>query len=285
MLNGGILPEGVSGGELKRIYGALSKDLERSVSSAGGPQAKAAFDRANRYYGLASERRESLAKIVGADGNAPAETVFSRIEAMAGSTARADVSKLAQARKAIGSEDWNEVASTVVSRLGRDVEGNFSPQRFVTAYEKLSDAGKSVLFRSGDKAGLADHLDDIAKVSSRFKELQKFANPSGTGRTVLGGGIGTGLWMDPLSTIGTVAGGRALAMALARPASAASVAKLAKAQQALVVSPSASKVAAYTLAARNLISTLELKAVTPADFLKSMQGPVPARAEDEQPQP
>jgi len=282
MLNGGILPEGVSGSELKQIYGALSKDLEASVSAAGGPQATAAFDRANRYYGLASARRESLAKIVGADGNAPAETVFGRLEAMAGSTSRADVSKLAQARKAIGSEDWNEVASTIVSRLGRDVEGEFSPQRFVTAYGKLSDAGKQILFKSSDKSDLAQHLDDIAKVSSRFKELQKFANPSGTARAGIGAFIGTGAFTEPLSTISSVLGGRAVAAALARPASAASIAKLAKSQEALVVNPSPSKAAAYGLAARNLISTLGAKNVSPGDFIRSLQGPVPARAQDEQ---
>jgi hypothetical protein len=273
MLNGGILPEGVSGSELKQIYGALSKDLETSVASAGGPQASAAFERANRYYGLASERRESLAKIIGSDGNAPAETVFGRLEAMAGSTSRADVSKLAQARKAMGSEDWNEVTSTVVTRLGRDPEGNFSPQRFVTAYGKLSDAGKQILFRSSDKSDLAQHLDDIAKVSSRFKELQKFANPSGTARAGIGAFIGTGAFTEPLSTISSVLGGRAVATALARPASAASIAKLAKSQEALVVNPSPSKAAAYGLAARNLISTLGAKNITPADFIRSLARP------------
>ena len=282
MLKGGILPEGVSGLELKNIYGALSKDLETSVSAACGPQAAAAFDRANKYYRLVSARRESLAKIIGADGNAPAETVFGRIEAMAGSTSRADISKLAQARKAIGADDWNEVASTVVSRLGRDVEGDFSPQRFITAYGKLSDAGKSVMFRSTGKSDLASHLDDIATVSSRFKELQKFANPSGTARAGLGGLIGAGAYAEPLTTLKMVVGGRVLAMALAQPASAASIAKIAKAQQALAVAPSTSKVAAYSLAARNLINTLDLKAVTPADFLRSLQGPIPARAQDEQ---
>lgn len=282
MLKGGILPEGVSGSELKQIYGALSKDLEASVATAGGPEASAAFNRANKYYGLVSDRRESLAKIIGADGNAPAETVFGRIEAMAGSTSRADISKLAQARKAIGSDDWNEMASTVVSRLGRDVEGNFSPQRFVTAYGKLSDAGKQILFRSTDKSDLAKHLDDIAKVSSRFKELQKFANPSGTARNSLWAGLGAGLVATPLTTLTTVLGGRVLASALAKPASAASIAKLAKAQQMVAVTPSASKVAAYTLAAKNLINTLDIKNVSPSDFLRSLQGPVHSHADDEQ---
>lgn len=282
MLKKGILPDGVSGSELKRIYGGLSKDLESSVASAGGPKATEAFDRANKYYSLVSDRRESLAKIIGADGNAPAESVFNRIEAMAGSTSRADISKLAQARKAMGSDDWNEMASTIVTRLGRDVEGNFTPQRFITAYGKLSDAGKSLLFRSGGKSDLANHLDDIATVSSRFKELQKFANPSGTARNASWTAMGAGAMTAPLTTLTTVLGGRAVAMALSRPASAASIAKIAKAQQAVAVNPSPSRLAAYSLAARNLINTLDIKNLTPGDFIRSLQGPVPARAEDEQ---
>lgn len=282
MLKGGILPEGMSGSELEKIYGALTTDLKSSIRAAGGSKAEAAFNRANEYYRLASERRAQLAKIIGADGNAPAETVLNRIEAMAGSSSRADISKLMQARKAIGADDWNEIASTVVTRLGRDVEGNFSPQRFVTAYGKLSPAGKSVLFRSGGKSDLASHLDDIAKVSSRFKELQKFANPSGTGRTIIGGSIGTGVLLDPMTTAATVLGGRVLASVLSRPASAASLAKVAKAQQALVMSPSPARLSAFNTATRNLISTIGARNLTPADFLKAVQGTVQSRAQDEQ---
>lgn len=277
----GILPEGVSAGELKTIYGALTKDLEASVKAAGGEKASAALSRANQYYRLVSDRRESLAKIVGSDGNAPAEAVLSRIEAMAGSTSRADISKLAQARKAIGADDWNELASTIVSRLGRDVEGQFSPQRFVTAYGKLSDAGKSVLFRSGGKAELATHLDDIAKVSSRFKELQKFANPSGTARAGFGGLIGAGAFAEPITTLTTVLGGRVMATALAKPASAASIAKWTRANEAIVRSPSPARLSALNTASRNLISTLGVKNLTTADFLRALQSPGVGRAEDQ----
>lgn len=282
MLKGGILPEGMSGSELQSIYGALSKDLESAVQTAGGSKASAAFNRANQYYRLASERRASLAKIVGADGNASAESVMDRIMAMAGSSSRADTSKLMQARKVIGADDWNEIASTVVSRLGRDVEGDFSPQRFVTAYNKLSPAGRNILFRSGGKSDLASHLDDIAKVSSRFKELQKFANPSGTARAGFGGLIGTGTAVAPLLVLKSLVGGRVLASILSRPASAASVAKLAKAQEALVVSPGPARLAAFNTASRNLINTIGARQLSPADFLKALQGPIPSRAQDEQ---
>lgn len=271
-MNSGVLPEGMSGGDLKRIYSGLTDDLRSSVLTGGGTDAVTAFDRANKYYKLVSDRRESLAKIIGSDGNAPAETVFNRLESMAGSTSRADITKLAQARKAMGPDDWNELASTITSRLGRDVEGNFSPQRFITAYGKISDAGKSILFRSAGKSDLAGHLDDIAKVSSRFKELQKFANPSGTARAGLGGLIGAGALTEPLTTLTTVLGGRIVAEALARPASAASIAKLSRAQQGLAVQPTTAKIAAYSLAARNLISTIGAKNVSPADFIRSLQG-------------
>lgn len=277
----GILPEGVSAGELKNIYGALTKDLEASVKAAGGEKASAALSRANNYYKLVSDRRESLAKIVGSDGNAPAEAVLSRIEAMAGSTSRADISKLAQARKAIGADDWNELASTIVGRLGRDVEGDFSPQRFITAYGKISDAGKNVLFRSGGKSELASHLDDIATVSSRFKELQKFANPSGTARAGFGGLIGAGAFAEPLTTLTTVLGGRVLATALAKPATAASVAKWARANEAIVRSPSPARLSALNTASKNLISTLGVKNLSTTDFLRALQSPGVGRTNDQ----
>lgn len=280
--NPSLLPSDISGKELNAIYDGLTADLKASALNAGGAQGAAAFERANKHYAMLSERRESLAKIVGANGDAPVEQVFDRLAAMASSSSRADIGKLAQARKAIGADDWNEFASGAVQRLGRDVEGKFSPERFLTDYGKISGAGKDVLFRSGGKSELASHLDDIATVSSRFKELRKFANPSGTSQSIFGGLEGVALLHAPLTTIGTVAGARILSTALARPASAASVAKLSRAQLALAMSPSPSRLASYTLAARNLISTLDLKAVTPADFLKSLQGPVPARAQDEQ---
>jgi len=287
MLNNGILPEGVSGAELKRIYSGLTDDLRSSVLVGGGEKAVQAFDRANKYYSLVSSRREALAKIVGAAGDAPAEKVFDRLAAMAGSKSRADIDKLFQARKAIGAEDWNEFASGVVSRLGRDAVGNFSPDRFVTDYGRLSGPGKALLFRSGGKSGLAESLDDIAKVSGRFKELQKFANPSGTGQIGAGFGIGAGFATSPLTTIGSVIGGRALAYALSRPATASSVAKVVRSQEALVRAPSAVKLAAFNLAARNLVSTLGDygRGISPDQFMKALQGGVPSRANDEQPEP
>jgi hypothetical protein len=288
MLDQGILPEGWSGAELKQLYGSLTDDLGNAVRNAGGAKASAAFERANRYNRLVNDRREALTKIVGANGDAPAETVFARLAAMASSSSRADISRLAQARKAMDPDEWNEVSSAVVAGLGRDTQGGFSPQRFVTAWAKLSDGGKSLLFRSGGKSSLANHLDDISTISNRWKDLQKFANPSGTGQTVAGASIGAGLMAEPVTTITTVIGARAMAHVLSKPVTAAPVAQFARKYEIALRSPSPVTYAGLTVAARNLANNLSERlgtSVTGEDFLRAIQGPVPARSEQEQPQP
>lgn len=289
MLEGGILPEGWSGRELKRLYGALTEDLGQAVENAGGPRAKALWERANRYTALVNDRREALAKIVGSNGDAPAETVFDRLTAMASSSSRADIERLAQARKVMDKGEWNDVASAAVSRLGRDVEGNFSPARFVSDWGKISDQGKNLLFRSGGRADLARNLDDIATISSRWKEVyQKFGNPSGTAQNVGFLGLGAGLMAEPMTTIGTVVGSRMLASALSRPATAASTAAFSRRYFIAATNPSAVTFAGLTTSARNLANTINSElglSIKADDLLRSIQGAVPGRAGDEQQQP
>lgn len=293
--NPSILPSDISGSELKLLYGALTDDLKNTINVAGGPQARAAFERANKYYELASNRRAELAKIVGTDGNAPAELVFDRLVGKAGSSSRADIEALAKARKAIGSEDWGQFVSGVVAKLGRDPAGrtgpealnatDFSPQRFLTAYGKLSPAGKALLFRIDDKTNLARNLDDIATVSTRFKELQKFANPSGTAQNLAGAGLGAGFFAEPLTAIGTVIGGRVLGEVLSRPAAAASIADWSRNYERLARTPTAPRLALLEVSSRNLANTLKDSGVlvSPTDFIKMLQGPVKAPAAEEQP--
>lgn len=218
MLKGGQLPANISQSELKSIYGALSQDLKGTVLVAGGRRAAAMFDRANQYYNLVSARRENLSRILKTNSD---EAAFGRIAAAAGSTARGDINLLSQAKKAMQPQEWNELASGVLVRIGRDAEGAFSPDRFVTGWGKLSDAGKGMLFTGEHRAA----LNDIAKVSSRFKQLNQYANPSGTGQTVAGvAGLG-GAWVDPVSLVGSVVSARVLSGILAKPATAQSLAR------------------------------------------------------------
>lgn len=253
-------PEGMSGTELKLIYGALSDDLRAAVATAGGPKALAAFERANGINRLVEQRRESLARIVGKDLDASPAQIFDRLVAAAGGKSRADTALLTQARKAAGAEAWDEFVGGVVGRLGSDAQGQFSPLRFLTDYGRLSDAGKDVLFNSTGRASLRRALDDIATVSARIKDRERLANPSGTARNASFTALGAGLATAPLTTIGTVLGARTLARVLAEPATASSAARWVKAHEAVAVRPTPASVAAFQRASRDLAATVGARA-------------------------
>jgi hypothetical protein len=217
-LDGSILPEaGTSMPDLKRIYGALTEDLRNTVLDAGGQPALKAFNRANTINQIVSQRREALAKVVGTQAQAAPEQVIDRLVGMASTSSRADINKLMLARKTIGGNNWGEVASAAISRIGRDAEGKFSPERFLTAYGKLSENGKQLLFRSTGQNDLADALEDIALMSSHAKRLQSFGNPSGTARAGSLLATATGAVMQPHIAIPTAIGGRIAAGVMARP--------------------------------------------------------------------
>jgi hypothetical protein len=261
MLKGGILPADMSQAELKRIYGALSDDLRAAVEGAGGAAALAKFERANIYNALISQRREELARIVGVKND---EGVYERLAKAAGSTSSADMNLLLKARKAIPGEEWDEVASAVIQRMGRNPGQamEFSPEAFMTAFRKLSPGGRKVLFRSTGKGNLADALDDVAMVSSRFKELSRFSNPSGTaqvsvGIAQLGGtsGVAFGL-VDPITFAGSLLGTGLLARALASPATARATAGYGRAYNLHVKNPSRMTAQALSFASRRLAAEI-----------------------------
>lgn len=281
-LNGGILPEGMSGAELKRIYGALTDDLRSAVEAGGGARGAALWERANKLHGLVSDRRENLSRLVGASGDAPPALVFERLKVAAGSKSRADTELLAQARKTMG-EDWQEVVSGVVGQLGKNAKNEFSPQIFLNNWASMSESGKNLMFAGS--GNLRQSLEDIATVSGRFNQLQKYANPSGTGRQAFfGAGAAGGAFVDPLTTFGTVLGANVLSRVLASPASASSMSKWVKTYEVVAHNQSPSSVAALGRASRNFGATIssELKLPNPANDLMNAIGPRRSAASDSQ---
>ena len=285
--NPSMLPAGTSQAELKQIYGSLSDDLARAVENAGGPQARMAWGKANRFNQMVSQRREELAKIVGTDADAAAEKVFARLQAMASTSSSANIQMLAKARNAIGS-DWNEVGSAVVANLGRDATGAWTPDRFVTGWGKLSDAGKSVLFDKTTRAA----LDDIATISERMQQVgRRFGNPSGTaqnaGLIAMGGTAAAEMatYGLPVKTISALVGANVASRILAAPATASSAAKWARSYELAVTKPSAGTLSAFNIASRNFANTISDKLgvnVTAQQLMKALSGPNSTRADDQQ---
>lgn len=298
MQDGNIpIPQGMSSGEVKQIYGALSNDMRLIIAKAGGQDGLRAFEQANsaarRWAGI----RGDLAGLLKVKNE---EAIFDKIAAMAGSTARADINLLGRVRGAVGPQNWDEVASAVIGKMGWPPGGTgFSPDQFLTAYKKMSEEGRRLLFRSTNNASHADAIDDIAKVSERFKELNKYANPSGTATHGATFGLGAlaitagkaalaGAVMEPLTMVATIVGGRVASRILARPAPARAMANWAQATERATVSATPARMNEVEKAARFFAAAVGKDFGRPdlvPDFLKRLQGAVPAAAENEQPQP
>lgn len=229
-----MAPAGTSQDELRALYGSLSDDLKTVVQKAGGDKAVKAFEEANTFAARTIEEQKALDKIIGPQSD---EGLFSSIQAMAGTNARANLQSLMRVRRSVSPETWNEISSAVISNMGRAADGTFSPDRFLTSYGKLSDNGKALLFRGNGNKELASALEDIAKVSTRFKQLNQYANPSGTGQAIIGGSYLPALYVDPTTLVASVATGRGLANVLAKPTSAKKLAEWAKAYEKVAMEP------------------------------------------------
>lgn len=290
MLDSGTFPEGMSEHELRGIYAGLSKDLRAAALNAGGPRAVAALERANELNKQVSDWKEGIKKVLGPDSRS-GEGVAGAIIRAASNGASADLETLAKARSAVPKEVWQDIASTAVSKLGTSRNGEWTPAAFVTDFRKLSDRGKALLFRSVGSGDVLPFLNDIADVSQKFVDRGKLANTSGTaGHNALyaaGGAILSGLargsFVEPLTAIGGIAGINGVARLLARPATAASVARWSRIYNTFAVSNAPTARIGLEIASRNLANTAAANGIrfSPAELMKSITTPSNAGQNDE----
>lgn len=247
---------------------------------------------------------KQLADAVIGKGRKSDEALFSAVDAYAKSGSRGDVATLAKLVRAIPQEDRTDLAGAIIRNIGVSPRtGQFSPDVFVSQWNSYTPQAKAILF--GNAGTQRQALDDIALISSRLKEVgSKFGNPSGTAQNVNMVGLGSALAtagtslvhgdiVTPIAILGSVLGGTVVAKVLAAPASASSAAKWASAYEKLITKPTAASLSLFRIASRNLAGTAKEIGVkaSPNDFiralqlpdsaLRSLQGPTPARAEDE----
>jgi len=144
--------------------------------------------------------------------------------------------------------------------MGRDKEGNLTPDRFITEYGKLSQTGKAALFSPETR----QYLEDIAKVSSRFKQLNQYANPSGTGQTIMTGALGGAAFVNPLTAVKVAVPGYITAKLLARPATAKTVADYMKAYELAAKAPAGKTAELLSRNAQRLAMVVAEEAGNPA---------------------
>lgn len=171
-------------GELKKVYGALTKDMEAAATEAG-PDAVLALKRANSFHRAGLKRIDDVLEPILNKGDP--EHIFQA--AISGT--KEGATTISGVMKSLPSESKKVVAGTMLKRLGLATPGKqnelgeaFSTETFLTNWNKISPDAKRVLFAPLDPQMRSD-LDQVAKVASNIREGSKvFANPSGSGQAV-----------------------------------------------------------------------------------------------------
>jgi hypothetical protein len=197
---------------MRRVYAALAQDIQAAAESAG-PAARRALALHDRYVRF--NRNVNLPIL---DDLAAKETPEQAYRYAMGFVQDGG-SRLTALRRNVPDAEWNDVAATVLGRLGRtrgfvtdvaDDVGEFSPATFMTEFKKLSPEARAALFGGTRYAELTSDLNRLARVMDRVGDVSKMANTSGTAR-VLGamfgiyaaGDVVTG--GDPVTAAGKVA--------------------------------------------------------------------------------
>jgi hypothetical protein len=210
MLTDSALVSDVPRAQVKRLYAALTQDVQAAASRS--PEAMRALNRANNYYKAGMNRLEVLERVI--DKNGGPEAVFKA--ATSGTKEGAFV--LRSVMQSLPKENQRDLAAAIVRRLGmakasvQDQTGEvFSTQTFLTNWNNLSKEAKAVVFnRFGPQ--FARDMDDISKVAANLRAGSKvYANPSGTGGAAAQFGTVGAFVMSILTGQLQVAGGIAAA--------------------------------------------------------------------------
>lgn len=125
-------------------------------------------------------------------------------------------------RAALQPEEWDQIAGSIFEDMGRakpgaqGIEGDtWSPETFLTNWNRLRDRGREALFGGTRYAGVSRDIDALARIADTMKESAKLGNTSNTARALLVpllaktvGGIGlvAGSGMAAGSRVGGLAG-------------------------------------------------------------------------------
>lgn len=171
------LVTGIPGGELKKVYGALSKDLGAAATQAG---AGGEFARQNNYYRARMSRIENVLERVIGKGKQP-EDIFKAFNP----TDPDQANKVRSVLRSLSPAERQVVSEAAVNRLGKATPGKqnefgetFSSETFLTNWNKLSPGAKAQLFPD---APLRDNVNKMASAAAQIRSGKGiYANPSGT---------------------------------------------------------------------------------------------------------
>ena len=212
MLGGKELISDIPRSQLKRLYGALSKDIKEVAQRSG---ALKDFTRANNFTRAGHTRLDNFVEKTVNKGQL--EDVFK-----AATRGREGIQTINAVKRSLKPEEWEVIVSNVIRKMGRATSGQqdelgeaFSVSKFLTDWDKLGKAKKALFSGSQKLNEYSKNLDTIARVSRKFKDdVKAMANPSGTAQalinTGLAGGGGASLAFGNANALAMIVGGVAI---------------------------------------------------------------------------
>ena len=179
----GIKSDGSDIASLRKLYAALSSDMEQTAS-ATSPRALALFRRATQYWRGREDRIDNvLSGILGPDGDKGGLAAYEQINRWAQQRG-GDFAKLAKVFRSMPEDEADLVRGTLFQRLGvasparQNPDGlAFSPAEFSTQWQRLDKRAKAVLFPSKQ---YRQDIEDIVLIADNMKRATAYSNFSNT---------------------------------------------------------------------------------------------------------
>lgn len=169
--NSGPLAQSLSKTSRKKLYAALSKDLE-AAAEAAGPKARKAFKNANNYYNARMKRIETaFGKVIKIEDPEQAYRYISDVIKTGG--AKESIRVIKALEKSLPAEDFDTVTSSIISRLGRktdDADEVFDVKTFLDGWLKINSSAKKIFASSAGGPKVYDELEKLARAASRLSE-------------------------------------------------------------------------------------------------------------------
>lgn len=162
---------------LKRLYGAMTQDLEELVQSRGGEAAKQFDETMAVTRNWNTTNKDLFDKITKFDA---AEKAYRYVI-----NSRKDGGTVLQKLRAeFSDQEWNDVSATVIQKMGFKNFGNegddfFSPSTFITNYRSIANEAKDALFGPAN-AELRQGLDQLMEAMTAIQSNARLGNFSNT---------------------------------------------------------------------------------------------------------
>ena len=274
--------EGFDKGRYDQIYKAMTADMRELVGKSAQSngmdpnRAVAAFDRAETRYKQIAEENALIRDLQKSGGEKAIGQMMTATSAKSG-----DFQKLAQLKQVMPPEKFDLIGGTALGEMGRTGD-QFSLQKFNTAWNKMSNESKAILYDPAHRKT----IDDIAEMAQHIDKSLAKANRSHTGGALIQfeilktlGEIGAAALVGGVGAATTgITGGlgagvpAAVGWMLGNKARASSVRAFMASRAGLTTGTTPSKVAVYNIAMRNLAHTLNLP---PSEVTQIVQDTLP----------